>query len=75
MVTIVVENIYLKCRYHDIELSPLHVYSNFPKVKDSELSESLEGLIIECDTTILNKVGDFSWGGGLVWKLCCLCYF
>ena len=34
--------------------------SNFAKVKDSELSELLEGLTIECDTTILNKVGDFS---------------
>ena len=30
------------------------------KVKDSELSELLEGLTIECDITILDKVGDFS---------------
>ena len=36
------------------------MYSNFTKVKDSELLELLEGLTIECDTTILDKVGDFS---------------
>ena len=42
------------------ELSSLRVYSNFTKLKDSELSELLESLTIECDTTILDKVGDFS---------------
>ena len=41
------------------ELSRLCVYSNFAKVKDLELSELLEGLTIECDTMILDKVGDF----------------
>ena len=38
------------------ELRHLRVYSNFTKVKDSELLELLEGLTIECDTTILDKV-------------------
>ena len=35
------------------------VYSNFAKVKDSELLVLLDGLIIKCDTTILDKVEDF----------------
>ena len=47
-------------RFFDEELSHLRVYSNFAKVRDSELSELLEGLTIECDTAILYKAGDFS---------------
>ena len=46
----------IKGRYFYEELSRLREYSNFVKVKDSELSELLEGLTIECDTTILDKV-------------------
>ena len=38
----------------------LCLYSNFADVRDLELSELLEGLTIECETTILYKVGDFS---------------
>ena len=70
------------CRAHLIkgrlfyeELSRLRVYSNFAKVKDPELSELLEGLTIEYDTTILYKVGDFSLSEekihlftGLIWE-------
>ena len=50
----------IKGRFFDEELSRLRVYSNFAKIKDLELLELLEGLTIECDITILDKVGDFS---------------
>ena len=46
----------IKGRFFNEELSRLRVYSNFAKVKDSELSELLEGLTIECDTMILDRV-------------------
>ena len=46
----------IKGRFFYEELSPLRVYLNFAKVKDSELSELLEGLTIECVTTILDEI-------------------
>ena len=52
----------IKGRFFYKELRRLRVYSNFAKVKDLELSKLLEGLTIECDTTILDKVGDFFIG-------------
>ena len=65
----------IKGRFFDEELSRLRIYSNFAKVKDSELSWLLEGLTIECDTTILDKVGAFFLSEGkihlftgLTWK-------
>ena len=65
----------IKGRFFDDELNRLHVYSNFATVKDSELSELLEDLIIERDTTILDKVEDFSLSNekihlftGLTWE-------
>ena len=45
----------IKGRFFYEELSRLRVYSNFAEVKDSELSELLEGLTIKYDTTILDK--------------------
>jgi len=50
----------IKNRFFDEELSRLRVYSNSTKLKSFELSELLESLSIECDTMILDRVGDFS---------------
>lgn len=50
----------IKNRFFDKELNRLRVYSNFTKLKSSELSELLESLSIECDTMILDRIGDFS---------------
>ena len=50
----------IKGRFFDEELGRLRVNSNFAKVKDSELSELLGSLAIDCETTILDKVGEFS---------------
>ena len=55
---VVVEHIWWKAGFLYEYLSRL--YSNFANVKDSQLSKLLEGLTFECDTTMLDKVGDFS---------------
>lgn len=57
------------------ELSRLRIYSNYTKLKISDLSELLEGLSIECDSTIFDKIEDFSLSDkqihlftGLMWQ-------
>ena len=42
------------------KLIRFRVYSNFTKIEDSKLSELLEGLTIEYDTSIFDNVGEFS---------------
>ena len=55
----------IKGRFFDKELSRLRIYSNFAKVKDSELSELLEGLTIECDFSLweekIHLFTDLTW--------------
>ena len=45
----------IKGRFIYEEFSRLRLYSNFGNVKNSGLSELLESLTIECDTTILDN--------------------
>ena len=50
----------IKNRFFDRDLGLLRTYSNFTELKVSELSLLLQGLSVECDTTILDRIGDFS---------------
>ena len=50
----------IKKRFYDEELDNLRIVSNYSRVEVTELSKYLEQLSVRCDSTIHDKIGDFS---------------
>lgn len=50
----------IKNRFYDEDLGLLKVYSNSSSVSPLELSKMMESLAIKCDSTLYDKLGDYS---------------
>ena len=50
----------LKNRIYEEDLGHLKVYSNTASLSASELSKIMDTLSIKCDSTLLDKIGEFS---------------
>ncbi|GAB1860851.1 THAP domain-containing protein 9 [Camponotus japonicus] len=50
----------IKNRFYEEDLSCLRVYSNSSNLSASELTKMMKNLSIKCDSTLYDKIGDFS---------------
>lgn len=51
---------FFKNRFYDEDLSRLRVHSNSSNLSATELKKMMENISIKCDSTLYDKIGDFS---------------